>query len=38
MFHQMEAFLAEAFRGDAVVYYREPRITKDRKASVWPKG
>ena len=35
---QMESFLVEAFRGKAVVAYREPRITKARKASIWPEG
>ena len=34
----MEALLVEAFRGEAVVAYRDPRITKTRKASLWPGG
>ena len=38
IFHQIGDFLVEAFRSDAVVYYRELRITKARGASVWPKG
>ena len=38
LFHQMESFLVEAFRGEAVVAYRDPRITKTRKDSIWPRG
>ena len=32
----MESILVEAFRGEAVVAYREPRITKSRIDSIWP--
>ncbi len=36
--HELEAFICKAFKGDAIVSYREPLITQQMKASGSPEG
>jgi hypothetical protein len=36
--HESEAFICKALKGEAIVYYAEPLITKQMKASGSPAG
>jgi hypothetical protein len=36
--HELEAFICKALKGEAIVYYAEPLITQQMKASGSPEG
>ena len=36
-FHERETFICAAFKGEAVIYYREPLITKQMGVSISPR-